>query len=86
MAFARRQRPSLLGLVLLIGLLDALPAAEALAGETSELRQQIIDADMKPWTGRRVPLDDTLRGPGREEVSLQQLVGKPVLAYNYAEW
>ena len=77
---------TLLGLVLLIGLLDALPAARVLAGGTSELRQQIVDAEMAPWTGRRVPLDDALRGPGREKVSLQQLLGKPVLAYNYAEW
>lgn len=53
---------------------------------TPALRQQIIDAGMAPWNGMKVSLDETLRGPNREKVSLRQFVGKPILAYNYAEW
>src|SRR5205809_1955069 len=51
-----------------------------------ELRQQIIDAGLAPWSGRTVSLDETLRGPNRERVSLRQFVGKPILVYNYAQW
>ena len=53
---------------------------------SSELRRQIIDAGMAPWAGRTVSLDETLRGSNRERVSLRQFVGKPLLAYNYAQW
>jgi hypothetical protein len=53
---------------------------------SSELRHEIIDAGMVPWTGRTVSLDETLRGSNRERVSLRQFVGKPLLTYNYAQW
>lgn len=57
------------------------------AGELShELRRLIIDAGMAPWSGRPIDLDETLRGQNRKKVSLRQFVGKPILAYNYAEW
>jgi hypothetical protein len=66
----------------------ALPSTAQVSGgdPSPELRRQIIDAGMAPWNGRRISLDDTLRGPNRERVSLRQLVGKPILAYNYAQW
>ena len=50
------------------------------------LRQQIIDAGLSPWSGRSIDLDETLRGPNRETITIRQFVGKPILAYNYAEW
>jgi len=50
------------------------------------LRRQIIDAGLAPWNGRQVSLDETLRGAKGEKVSLRQLVGKPIVAYNYAQW
>lgn len=62
-------------------------AAQATAGDLSpDLRRQITDAGMAPWNGRQISLDETLRGPNREAVSLRKLVGKPILAYNYAQW
>ena len=66
----------------------ALPVERARAGTTlsAELRQQIIAAEMTPWSGVSVSLDETLRGPNREKVSLRQFVGRPILAYNYAQW
>ena len=51
-----------------------------------ELRQLVINAGMAPWSWRAIDLDDTLRGANREKVVLRQFIGKPVLAYNYAEW
>lgn len=50
------------------------------------LRQQIIDAGMSPWNGGMVSVDEALRGQNGERVSLRQFVGKPILAYNYAQW
>ena len=62
-------------------------SGQAFAGDQSpELRRQLIDAGLAPWNGRQVSLDETLRGPNGEKVSLRQLVGKPILAYNYAQW
>ena len=62
-------------------------SGQVTAGELSpDLRRQIIDAGMAPWSGGRISLDDSLRGPNREKVSLRQFVGKPLLAYNYAQW
>jgi hypothetical protein len=52
----------------------------------AELRQQIVAAEMTPWNGGTVSLDETLRGPNHEKVSLRQFVGRPILAYNYAQW
>ena len=77
---------AVLGLVLSAGLLAALSAPQVSADQSSELRQQITNAGMRLWTGPRIPLDETLRGSNREKVSLQRLLGKPLLAYNYAEW
>jgi len=62
-------------------------SGQVTAGELSpELRRQIIDAGMAPWNGGRISLDDSFRGPNREKVSLRQFAGKPLLAYNYAQW
>ena len=61
-------------------------AAAGDADRSSVLRRQIVDAGMAPWNGRAIPLDVTLRGPRRETVILRDLVGKPILAYNYGEW
>jgi len=36
----------------------------------AELRQQIIDVGMAPWNGRTASLDEALRDPNREKVSL----------------
>jgi hypothetical protein len=72
-----------------VGLLAlALSTGQACAGTVSsaELRQQIIAAEMTPWNGGTVSLDETLRGPNHEKVSLRQFVGRPILAYNYAQW
>ena len=65
-----------------------LPVEPASAGTTlsAELRQQIVAAEMTPWSGVSVSLDETLRGPNHEKVSLRQFVGRPILAYNYAQW
>ena len=54
--------------------------------EVPILRQQIIDAGLSQWSGRSIDLDETLRGPNRETITIRQFVGKPILAYNYAEW
>ena len=70
---------------LCLAILGLVPAA-ASADPRSELRQQIVEAGLVPWNGGKISLDETLRGPRREEVSLRRLVGKPIVAYNYAEW
>ncbi len=54
-----------------------------------ELRQIITEAGMVPWSGRPVPLDETLRrGLSGEKVRLRQFVtgDKPLLVYMYAYW
>ena len=61
--------------VILASWLNLFPGGEVCAGDLSpELRRQIVDAGMVPWIGRQIPLDEALRGPNREEVSLRQLV------------
>src|SRR5262249_11942761 len=83
----RRSVILLVGLVS-VGWIPVLESTKASAdgNQAPELRRQIIEAGLTPWNGVRIPLDEGLRGPNRERVSLRQLVGKPILAYNYAEW
>ncbi len=45
-----------------------------------------LAAEMPPLSGVSVSSDETLRGPNGEKVSLRQFVGRPILAYNYAQW
>lgn len=62
-------------------------STETRAGELSpELRRIIIEAGMAPWSGRPINLDDTLRGSRREKVTLRQFLGKPTIAYGYAQF
>ena len=65
----------------------ASPVRPAVAAEvTPELRRQIIEAGMAPWSGRAISLDETLRDSKGDRASLRQFVGQPILAYNYAQW
>jgi hypothetical protein len=66
--------------------LAGVPPAAVAAEPPPELPRLIAEAGLARWTGRRISLDETLRGPDREPVSLRSLVGKPILTYNYAQW
>lgn len=82
-----RSSPRLLyAVAALLGLVLSTEYACAGTALSAELRQQITEAEMTPWNGGNVSLDETLRGPNHEKVSLRQFVGRPILAYNYAQW